>query len=217
MPKKPNKPVKKNPKKPKTKKVKIPVKDSGHGKTAGVALALLSIFMALPVAADNGGAHYYPYGAVTLDRLSEIEEWSTGATLGLEVTKRPLYVLVHVDLPDVLSSGSDKYPWDSLVGGGLGLYKSVDISGIAISPSAGLTLRRPSEVDQFTVGFNVTLEAAFDNVFATIGIDRHDILSTTQVYPWDQTVRVALGGYLGDSPEDDREEDEGYELAEEEE
>lgn len=174
--------------------------------TRGVAaLALLSIFLALPVQADD--AHFYPYGALTLDRLSDVEEWSTGATLGLEVTKNPLYLLVHLDLPDVLSSGSDKYPWDSLVGGGLGLYKTVDIGGIGVTPSAGLTLRRPSEIEQFSVGFNTTLEAAFDNIFATIGIDWHDILSETQVYPHDQTVRVALGGYVGEPPADDEDGD----------
>lgn len=174
--------------------------------TRGVAaLALLSIFLALPVQADD--AHFYPYGALTLDRLSDVEEWSTGATLGLEVTKNPLYLLVHLDLPDVLSSGSDKYQWDSLVGGGLGLYKTVDIGGIGVTPSAGLTLRRPSEIEQFSVGFNTTLEAAFDNIFATIGIDWHDILSETQVYPHDQTVRVALGGYVGEPPADDEDGD----------
>lgn len=215
MPKPPNKPIRTNKKNPKAKKPKSD-KSKKEGKkvmrkstvtvSAVAVLAMLSVFLALPVQADD--ANFYPYGALTLDRLSGVEEWSTGATLGLEVTKNPLYLLVHLDLPDVLSSGADKYPWDSLVGGGLGLYKTVDIGGIGVTPSAGLTLRRPSEIEQFSVGFNTTLEAAFDNIFATIGIDWHDILSETQVYPHDQTVRVALGGYLGDPPAEAEDEDE---------
>lgn len=184
--------------------------------TGTVALALLSIFLALPVEADE--THFYPYGALAVDRLSGPDEWSTGVTIGGEVTKRPLFLQVHLDVLDVLASDEDNvYPWDTNVGAAIGLYKSVELMGIAVSPNGSFTVDRPSGLDRFAVGFDAGLEGAFDNLFLGVNMKWHDILTNeeSQVYPWDQTVRVTLGGYLGDSPADDEEEDKGNDEEEE--
>lgn len=216
MPKPPNKPIRKNSKKPKAKKPKGD-KSKKEGKkvmrkstvtAATVAvLAMLSVFLALPVEADK--AHVYPYGALAVDRLSGPDEWSTGITIGGEVTKNPLFLQVHLDVLDILASDEDNvYPWDTNVGAAVGLYKSVELMGIAVSPNGSFTVDRPSGLDRFAVGFDAGLEGAFDNLFLGVNMKWHDILTNeeSQVYPWDQTVRVTLGGYLGDAPADDEEE-----------
>lgn len=213
MPKAPNKPIRKNPKKPKAKKPKPSEQPQERGKSkmtkithamAPLMMALLSIFLAQPVAADD--TYVYPYGAVIVDRLSGPDQWSTGVTVGGEIVKRPLFIQVHIDVLDVLAADVDNaYPWDTNVGVGIGLYKSVELLGINVSPNASFTIDRPSKLDRFGVGFDAGLETAFDNLFFAVNVKWHDILTNeaTQVYPWDQTVRVALGGYLGNSPEDD--------------
>jgi hypothetical protein len=200
-------PKKKTGGKPKSKPKAKPKPKPKPARYALAVLALLSVFLALPVNADE--THIYPYGALAVDRISGPDQWSTGVTLGGEIVKRPLFIQVHFDIHDVLAADEDNaYPWDNTVGAGIGLYKSVELLGIAVSPNASFTIDRPSGIDRFSVGFDGGLEAAFDNLFLAVNLKWHDILTdeVTQVYPWDQTVRIALGGYLGDSPAEDEEE-----------
>ena len=162
------------------------------------ALAMLSIFMALPARAD-----VYPYLGLTGDRISDSERWSTGVTVGLDVTKAPVCFNVYADVHDVLANKEDNaYPWDLTVGGGAGLFKTIDIGGIEVTASGLLTLNRPSDVDRFSFGTLVAGKAAFDNLYGEVSIRWNDVLTAEefQVYDWDQTIRLAVGYYLGDPP-----------------
>jgi len=162
------------------------------------ALAMLSVFLALPARAD-----VYPYLGLTGDRISDSERWSTGVTVGLDATKAPVCFNVYADVHDVLAKEEDNvYPWDLTVGGGAGLFKTLYVGGIEVTASGLLTLNRPSDVDRFAFGALVAGEAAFDNLYGEISIRWNDVLTAEefQVYGWDQTIRLAVGYYLGDSP-----------------
>jgi len=200
MPKAPNKPVRKNPKKPKKSKGGEDKSKTKKGAGAAAAtLALLSIFLALPVAA----ADVYPYLGLTGDRLSDIERWSTGVTIGADVTRAPVCFNVHADIHDILANKEDNvYPWDLTVGGGAGMFKTIDVGGIEVTASGLLTLNRPSDVDRFSFGVLVAGEAAFDNLYGEVSLHWLDVLTAEehQVYDWDQTLRLAVGYYLGDPP-----------------
>lgn len=197
MTKAPNKPVRKNPKKPK--KSKVTEEKPKTKKGAAVALAMLAMFLALPVAA----ADVYPYLGLTGDRISDVERWSTGITVGADATREPVCLNVYVDLHDILASDKDNvYPWDLTVGGGAGLYKTIDVGGIQVTASGMLMLNRPSDIDRFSFGTIVAGEAAFDNFYGEVSLRWNDVLTAEefQVYSWDQTLRLAVGYYLGDPP-----------------
>lgn len=162
----------------------------------------LSILFGSMSFADEEGIDVFPYAAATLDRVSGPDEWSTGVTFGADLVKEPLFINAHFDAHDVLGSGDDVYPWDTTFGLGLGIVeKGYHVLGIDTSPYGALTLDRPSTVEDWSTGFNLGIEASFEPVWLELRQTWHDVLSTKQVYPWDQTFRIAVGVYFGGDSE----------------
>jgi hypothetical protein len=180
------------------------------GKAAeGKARALIPWFAAgmLALAPFAGSAApVVPYAAVTVDRLSGPDEWSTGFEVGAEATKGIIYVLGSYSVHDWLSEReTDAYPWDATARIEAGFYDSGhSLLGVGVTPYGGLALQRPSGPQAWSLGATVGVEADFDGIWLRVANDWQDVVTkdTAEVYPWDSTFRLAVGVYFGGDDEE---------------
>jgi hypothetical protein len=158
-----------------------------------VAISLLFL------ATAAGATEIAPYGALTLDRLSGPDEWSTGFEVGAEITEEPVALVASLTNHDILSE-SEAYPWSTTFRLGAGVYDSGhSILGVDVTPFGLVTLSRVSGPDQWSTGLSIGLKFDFKPIWLRLAHDRHDILTSdkSEAYSWDSTTSLAAGISFG--------------------
>lgn len=72
-----------------------------------------------------------------------------------------------------------------------------EVLGIETHPYGGLTLTRPFDVEDVSVGFKVGVEADIQPMYLGVELHLRDILTdeTGEVFPWDGEFEITLGAY----------------------
>jgi hypothetical protein len=140
---------------------------------------------------EEEGISKNPYGQVSLTRAND--DWSTGVRFGVEVTSGWVYLDGRLDLHDI-HSNDEVYPWDSTFEMAIGVFsQDYKLFGLPTTPYAGLTLGRPSGPDNWSTGLEFGLEANVEMVALNFTYALRDILSESEVYPWDDDFRLGAG------------------------
>jgi hypothetical protein len=143
----------------------------------------------------TGGVQWFPYAGLAVTRASE--DWSPGVVLAVEVLAAPVWIMGGLHLHDVWNDGEDVFPWDQTVEfAGGAAWGGQSFLDVAITPYAGLTLDRPSAPADWSIGTVLGAEIDFEPIYLDLSYRQRDILSESEVYPWDGEFRLAVGGFL---------------------
>jgi hypothetical protein len=162
----------------------------GGGGVVGAVLA-----GALLIAGPASAVELHPHAALTVDRPSGPDRWSTGFLFGCEVATEPVWIAANYQLHDILTD-NETYEWDATFEVAAGVSTAYEFMGVTSAPYGALTLSRPTGPATWSVGVRFGLEVDFDPLYVDAAYQLHDVWSAEDVYPWNGTLRFAAGTYF---------------------
>lgn len=143
------------------------------------------------------GIDSHPFVSIDFTRLSDVGQWSTGATAGVEFDLDPLWIGVDYRFRDVLSE-VEVIDWDGEFEAKLGLYQGGvgRIGDLPCYASAAFLFSRPSGPDEWATNFELGAEFDINPLYIGATYVLRDVFTDGgDVYDWNGDFTLSLGAY----------------------